>query len=74
MERTEQQYGFVVTERWMASHKTSKGGYTREQLAQIGVGWPPPPGWKKMVIGRTIPSEAARAFERLAGSAPGAVE
>jgi 5-methylcytosine-specific restriction endonuclease McrA len=27
--------------------KTSKGGYTKATLAQFGVSWPPPKGWKK---------------------------
>lgn len=26
---------------------TKRGGYTREQLAEWGVPWPPPKGWKK---------------------------
>lgn len=30
--------------------KTSKGGWTKEQLAQWGVQWPPPKGWKKHLL------------------------
>lgn len=27
--------------------KTPNGGWTRDQLAQWGVGWPPPHGWRR---------------------------
>jgi hypothetical protein len=27
--------------------KTPAGGWTKKQLAQWGVPWPPPKGWKK---------------------------
>jgi hypothetical protein len=27
--------------------RTPKGGWTKKQLAQWGVPWPPPHGWKK---------------------------
>ena len=30
--------------------KTSKGGYTRAQLEEWGVPWPPPPGWKEKLL------------------------
>jgi hypothetical protein len=30
--------------------KTPNGGWTRDQLAQWGVMWPPPSGWKKRLI------------------------
>jgi hypothetical protein len=30
--------------------KTPAGGWTREQLAQWGVPWPPPKGWKKRLL------------------------
>jgi hypothetical protein len=32
------------------SRKTEKGGYTRKQLAEWGVAWPPPKGWKNKLI------------------------
>ncbi|MEU9197730.1 hypothetical protein [Streptomyces hundungensis] len=37
--------------------KTSKGAWTRAQLAEWGVPWPPPKGWKDELIERW---EAAR--------------
>lgn len=27
--------------------RTAKGGYTKAQLAEWGVPWPPPKGWKR---------------------------
>lgn len=31
--------------------KTEKGGWTKAQLAAWGIGWPPPHGWKKALLG-----------------------
>ena len=30
--------------------RTSKGGWSRAQLAEWGVSWPPPKGWKKRLL------------------------
>lgn len=30
--------------------ETEGGGFTREALAELGVPWPPPKGWKKKLI------------------------
>lgn len=30
--------------------KTPRGGWTRAQLAEWGVPWPPPRGWKKRLL------------------------
>ncbi len=37
----------AVTEEYIESRRTVRGGYTRAQLAEWGVSWPPPAGWKK---------------------------
>ena len=29
---------------------TPNGGYTRQQLSQWGIDWPPPKGWKQQLI------------------------
>jgi ribonuclease HI len=34
----------------IAAGATSKGGYTKAQLAEWGVPWPPPKGWRKALI------------------------
>jgi hypothetical protein len=30
--------------------KTPNGGWTKDQLAEWGVSWPPPKGWRKNLI------------------------
>ena len=41
--------------------KTANGGWTRETLAQWGVPWPPPKGWKKKLeAGGSISSGGTR--------------
>ena len=37
--------------------RTERGGWTREQLAQWGVPWPPPKGWRQALIDRTEEDE-----------------
>lgn len=35
-----------MTRQEIEAHQTAKGGYTKAQLAEWGVPWPPPKGWK----------------------------
>lgn len=37
--------------------KSKKGGYTRKQLAEWGIAWPPLAGWKEHLIQNGFPSE-----------------
>lgn len=40
-------------ERWeVEAGKSAKGGFTRKQLAEWGVPWPPPKGWRRRLEGR----------------------
>jgi hypothetical protein len=32
--------------------KSARGGWTRARLAEWGVPWPPPKGWKKALIAK----------------------
>ena len=32
------------------SLKTENGGWTKESLERLGIKWPPPKGWKKLLI------------------------
>lgn len=34
--------------------RTPAGGWTKDQLAQWGVSWPPPKGWKKALVAQDI--------------------
>lgn len=44
-----------ITEEEIESQKTLNGGWTRTTLAQWGVPWPPPKGWKAALIERGTP-------------------
>jgi len=39
-----------MTEEEIMAKATPAGGWTRKQLAEWGVPWPPPKGWKKALI------------------------
>ncbi|BBL73188.1 hypothetical protein [Methylomagnum ishizawai] len=54
---------FVITREWAETYKTPAGGWTKAQLAAIGVAWPPPRGWLKEVVGMAIDEAARHAFE-----------
>jgi 5-methylcytosine-specific restriction endonuclease McrA len=50
-----------LTKEEIESHLTPGGGYTQEQLAEWGVSWPPPKGWKNRLIrGKRILSKEDR--------------
>jgi hypothetical protein len=40
----------AITEDEIMAKQTPKGGWTREQLAEWKVPWPPPRGWKKIIL------------------------
>lgn len=47
-----------ITEYEIESKKTAKGGWTKKQLAEWGIAWPPVKGWKTALInGTSIPEE-----------------
>lgn len=39
-----------LTAREINAKRTPKGSWTRAQLAEWGVAWPPPRGWRKLLI------------------------
>jgi hypothetical protein len=41
--------------------RTPRGGWTRAQLAEWGVPWPPPKGWRQRLLGRDSRSKPDRA-------------
>lgn len=43
-----------LTEAEIEKGRTAKGGFTRKQLAQWGVSWPPPKGWKKALMNGSV--------------------
>jgi len=56
---------FRVTRQWLRQHASGNGGWTRAQLAAIGVSWPPPKGWVDSLIGSEIEERVRDEFERL---------
>jgi hypothetical protein len=50
----------IVTRDFLEAHRSARGGWTRAQLAAIGVPWPPPAGWMGRIVGTEI-TEAQRA-------------
>ena len=40
----------MLTAEEIEAARTSRGGWTRQQLAVWGVPWPPPKGWKQRLI------------------------
>jgi len=46
-----------ITEEEIMSKQTAAGGWTKKQLAQWGVPWPAPSGWKKWILKFGIPYE-----------------
>jgi hypothetical protein len=52
--------------------KTSRGGWTRDTLAQWGVPWPPPKGWKAALTAQgTLLREDPRSGAEAVGQWPG---
>ena len=43
----------MVTRNELEQAKTAAGGYTKEQLAEWGIPWPPPKGWKRKILSET---------------------
>ena len=62
-----------ITRGWLKRHRSRGGGWTKEQLAILGIVWPPPKGWLKAVVrsGRTMTFAQQKAFEQ-AAAGPGA--
>lgn len=54
---------FVVTQEWMESNRTARGGFTKKQAIAMGERWPLVAGWLKRAIGKTISEDARLAFE-----------
>jgi hypothetical protein len=54
-----------VTAELIAAGRSQRGGWSKAQLALLGVPWPPPAGWKGEVIGRAISKAAADRFVEL---------
>ncbi len=58
----------IVTNEFIDRGRNGPGGWKREQLAIIGISWPPLKGWKKRAIGREITERDAGRFLQLGGA------
>jgi hypothetical protein len=57
----------AVTREFIDSGRSIAGGWTREQLAVLGVSWPPPKGWKDWACEHTPELSEADAARFLRG-------
>lgn len=58
----------IITTALLEQGRSERGGWTRDQLELLGVGWPPPPsGWTKRIVGKEIDDQDAEAFLSLTG-------
>lgn len=53
----------MPTEAEIEAARTAKGGWTKDQLAQWGVSWPPSKGWKKLLAEMTAPAMSLAAYD-----------
>lgn len=44
-----------ITEKEILDKQTEKGGWTKKTLAEWGVPWPPPKGWKEALLKNGLP-------------------
>jgi hypothetical protein len=56
-----------ITDELIEAGKSKRGGWSKAQLAILGVPWPPESGWKQKVRGRTISQSEAERFVTLRG-------
>lgn len=54
--------GTILTNDHITAAASDAGGWSRSQLALIGVPWPPQQGWRTRAVGKTIPEGDLRAF------------
>ena len=53
-----------IDEEEIEAKRTVNGGWNRTQLAQWGVPWPPPPGWKRVILEYGIPYNETRNMKK----------
>lgn len=53
----------IITREYVHAHRTAAGGWTKAQLAALGVSWPPTKGWLTAIIGLEITDDQAMRFE-----------
>lgn len=51
-----------ITEDIIEAGKSNAGGWKKEQLALLGIDWPPTKGWKDRIIGELMPESIINKF------------
>lgn len=54
-----------ITKELLAAGASQRGGFSKQQIALLGISWPLQRGWKKSIIGGVISDEAAEEFVSL---------
>jgi hypothetical protein len=54
----------ILTEEFLRKNSTMRGGWTKKQLAALGVSWPPKSGWMAEMIGKEITQKQVDSFLR----------
>lgn len=54
-----------VTKELLNQGRGWRGGWNRQQFQLLGLAWPPPAGWRDLVMGRQIADQAAERFVEL---------
>lgn len=55
----------VLTEEMIEAARTPNGGFTKSQLAAIGINWPAPPGWIAAKVGTKITQSQLDGLNRI---------
>ena len=55
----------ALTKDIIEAARTPNGGFTKSQLAAIGIGWPPPDDWIKKMLGTKITPSQLAEFNRI---------
>lgn len=55
----------ILTKELIESARTPNGGFTKSQLAAIGVPWPRPTDWIEQVVGKEITQQQLEDFRRI---------
>lgn len=65
LERAEKLMFLSLDDQHLEAARTGSGGWSKAQLALIGVDWPPAKGWMGRVKGTRLPGSVVAAFIRL---------
>lgn len=61
----------VVTEEFIRTNQTARGGWNFSQISMLGEPWPPAKGWIERAVGKEISEESAGKFIEFGKSRPG---